>query len=82
MRQREVPGGCACKGCTKPAIISLKLRYLNLTGHFCSICADSLINDGLAVEEFSDLKEKAALSATVSSHIQTANPTRESGGQW
>jgi len=49
--QAEISRRCAGKDCQREATITLKLRYLNLHGNFCEICASSLLRDGLAVSE-------------------------------
>ncbi len=39
---------CAGLGCAKPGNIVLRLRYLNLIGHFCDKCAADLLMNDLA----------------------------------
>jgi hypothetical protein len=42
---------CAGKGCERLGTRILKLRFLNKTGIFCDVCANSLLAEDLAVAE-------------------------------
>lgn len=42
---------CPCRNCPNNSRIQIRLRYFNLIGSVCESCADSLINEGLAIKE-------------------------------
>lgn len=41
---------CAGLRCNNKAIITLKVKYINKTGHFCHKCRDDLLQSELAEE--------------------------------
>ena len=47
---------CAGKNCDRAGTITLKVRYLNMSGLFCDYCAYDLVIQDLAVKADDDTK--------------------------
>jgi hypothetical protein len=42
---------CAAKGCSKPGIHEMQIMFLGRNGWFCEQCKDSLMRDGLLLQQ-------------------------------
>jgi hypothetical protein len=42
---------CAAKGCSSYGIYEMEIAFLGMKGWFCEQCKDSLIRDGLLIEQ-------------------------------
>jgi hypothetical protein len=45
---------CAAKGCSRHGIHEMEILFLGMKGWFCEQCKDSLIQDGLLLQQTSD----------------------------
>jgi hypothetical protein len=42
---------CAAKGCSNPGIHEMQILFLGRKGWFCEQCKDSLMQDGLLIQQ-------------------------------
>jgi len=42
---------CAGRGCSNPGRILLEIRYIKKQGYFCESCAESLLQNELAIKK-------------------------------
>jgi hypothetical protein len=62
---------CAAKGCSNPGTFEMEILFLGRKGWFCTQCKDSLMRDGILIQQQEEPDSISTTSSTITNTTTT-----------